>query len=258
MSSWIKFRTSLVNDGRVRVVAKKLKASNALGNATTNAYSVTVIGALVTLWSLADQYADENGVIFGYDKHDIDDEVGIENFCDSLPNDWIDLSGEWVKLPNYVEHNGATAKKRANTAKRVANHKNANAQSVTEKNEALTHHALPREEKKRKEKINKKISLSEFLKSCEASGEMALPETDTIFEYFEKNKIPQEWALLSWNYFKRQYCESDEKKYIDWRAVYRKAIRGNWLKLWYVDDATNTPMLTTVGKTALSELGGEA
>ena len=72
------------------------------------------------LWSLADEHADDNGILHGYTKHDIDEEIGVENFCDSLPSEWIDLTGEWVKLPEYLEHNGSTAKKRANTQKRVS------------------------------------------------------------------------------------------------------------------------------------------
>jgi len=154
---WIKVRTALANDGRVRMAAKTLKKSNALGNATTNAYCVTVLGALVTLWSFADTQADENGLLIGYDFEDINELVGVDGFCESLPPDWIAEHEGWVKLPEYQQHNGKSAKKRAQTAKRVANAKanatgnaSGNADSVSE----VTQKALPREEKRR-DKENK-------------------------------------------------------------------------------------------------------
>lgn len=121
---WIKMRTHLKDDGRVRILKRKCNAS-----------TVTVCGALYFLWSLADAHADENGVIHGYKKEDIDELVELENFCESLPSEWMDLSGEYVKLPNYLEHNGSTAKKRATTQKRVSKlrreKKSCNAASVT-------------------------------------------------------------------------------------------------------------------------------
>jgi hypothetical protein len=109
------------------------------------------LGALVTLWSLADSHADEDGTIAGYDFQDIDDLVGVPGFCESLPDDWICQTDGWVNLPNYQEHNGRNAKKRAQTAKRVANAK-ANAKGNDEVTQAALPDALPREEKRREEK----------------------------------------------------------------------------------------------------------
>lgn len=107
--SWIKMRTSLMDDPRVMIVAHKC-----------NALTVTVVGALHALWSLADRFANEDGVLAGYTPLVINNRVGVPNFCESLPSDWIDLSHEWVKLPEYQAHNGTTAKTRAESTKRVA------------------------------------------------------------------------------------------------------------------------------------------
>ena len=129
---WIKFRKKLCRDGRVISTARKCNAS-----------SVTVIGALVTLWCLADEYCEENGTLPGYTKDDLEREIGVPGFIDALPNDWFSLVGETPQLPNYQEHNGDTAKKRMCNAKRVTRHrKGCNAASVTK--------ALP--EKRREEK----------------------------------------------------------------------------------------------------------
>lgn len=135
---WIKIRTSLVRDGRVRIVSRKCHAPNA-----------SVVGALVTLWCLADEHSDENGSLFGWTKEDIDQFVELPGFCDSLPSDWIDLSGEFVNLPNYQEHNGQTAKSRAQASKRQKLSRSQRDKSVT------------REEKRREENITPIIPLPE-------------------------------------------------------------------------------------------------
>lgn len=211
---WIKLRTSLATDGRVRIVAKTLKKGNALGNATTNAYSVTVLGALVTLWSLADAQADEDGALVGYDFDDIDDLVGVPGFCNALPDDWISEEGGWIKLPNYQEHNGKNAKKRAQTAKRVANAK-ANAACNAEGNGEVTQqalpNALPREEKRRdKEKQAKENPPKRFKP----------PTVDEVRDYCRErgnNINPQgfvdHYAATNWH--------RGKTKISDWKACVR-------------------------------------
>jgi hypothetical protein len=77
-----------------------------------------VIGALVILWSLADEYAEANGRLPGYTKEDLDRETELPGFCDALPPDWFEIKDGVIYLPNYQQHNGDTAKRRAeNTAR---------------------------------------------------------------------------------------------------------------------------------------------
>lgn len=106
-SEWIKFRRSLLTDGRVRKMSAKLR---------TNVREV--LGALVIFWCLADEHADENGELFGWSFDEMDGLVGLKGFCDALPESWLDKSGEWVKCPEYLEHNGSSAKRRAEDSKR--------------------------------------------------------------------------------------------------------------------------------------------
>lgn len=114
---WIKVRTCLPGDGRLKISARKCHASvtpNELPLRYSGNASVTLMfGALVIMWSHADQHADPDGILVGYTAEDIDALVAVPGFCRSLPPDWMDLSGEWVKLPNYKAHNGSNAKKRA-------------------------------------------------------------------------------------------------------------------------------------------------
>lgn len=104
---WIKFRKSLRTDGRVRKMSATLRTS-----------VCEVLGALSVFWSLADENADENGELSGWSIEEMDKEIGIIGFCAALPECWIDLGCEWVKCPDFLEHNGSTAKRRAEDSKR--------------------------------------------------------------------------------------------------------------------------------------------
>ena len=105
--SWIKMRTGLENDGRVRILSKKLRTD-----------IDSALGKLFRFWKLADEQADKDGVLFGWTAEDVDEKMGVPGFCNALPSDWIDISGEWVKCPEYQEHNGSTGKARAVDQKR--------------------------------------------------------------------------------------------------------------------------------------------
>jgi len=102
MEVWIKFRKKLLRDGRVLQMSRKCPASR-----------VTLIGALVTLWCLADDYADESGLLVGYTPEDLDREVGVDGFTEALPLDWCEIRDGEVYLPNFHDHNGFAAKKRS-------------------------------------------------------------------------------------------------------------------------------------------------
>ncbi|KLD65446.1 hypothetical protein [Dyella japonica] len=135
---WIKLRTKLPKDGRLKIVSRKCHVS-----------TVTVVGALVTLWCLADQHADEFGELYGYTTDDVDAEVGVPGFCEALPSEWVDVSGEWVKLPDYQEHNGTTGKSRAQATKRKRNERAATPVASESRSERDT--GVTREEKSREE-----------------------------------------------------------------------------------------------------------
>lgn len=103
-------RTALETDGRVRIMSGHLSAT-----------CPHVLGQLFRFWCLGDKHATEDGVLYGWTAEGIDEYLNQPGFCRSMPADWIDLSGPWVKLPDYQEHNGTTAKRRASEAKRKAN-----------------------------------------------------------------------------------------------------------------------------------------
>lgn len=94
------------------------------------------------------------------------------------------------------------------------------------------------------------IGLKAWIVAVKAQGEAPIPEGDPVFAYAEDVGIPREFLALAWGEFKHRYSQPEAKRYRDWRAVFRKAVRGNWLKLWWLDAGSGVYALTTVGEQA--------
>lgn len=78
--------------------------------------------------------------------------IGVTGFVQAVASTgWIVISDDGVTLQNFDRHNGATAKSRAQTAKRVATYR-ASDESNAPSNAATVTPALAREEKRREEK----------------------------------------------------------------------------------------------------------
>ena len=83
----------------------------------------TLLGGLVKFWLYADSYIDDSNVLT-VTLDEINEIVGIDHFAQALPLDWlVILDAEHVQLPNYLEHNGTSAKKRKQNAQRQANYR---------------------------------------------------------------------------------------------------------------------------------------
>lgn len=132
--SWIKMRVNLDTDPAVIGIASRLKLPE-----------LHVIGLLWKIWAWADQHtADGNAV--SVTSVTLDRFTGVPGFANALRKvGWLTGKDNALTFPNFARHNGATAKLRGKTAKRVANFRNA--RSVTN----VTHSPLPdkiREDKK--------------------------------------------------------------------------------------------------------------
>jgi uncharacterized protein YdaU (DUF1376 family) len=89
------------------------------------------------------------------------------------------------------------------------------------------------------------VNFSRWLEIIKEQGEKPIPEDSPIFEYAQDAGIDSDYLRLAWVEFKARYSE-DAKKYKDWRAVFSKAVRGNWFKLWWHDGTGY--QLTTLGQ----------
>lgn len=109
------------------------------------------VGKLFRVWRWFDQQT-VNGNADGVTCSLLDRIAGATGFAQAMIDvAWLTETGAGLMLPNFEKHNGATAKGRAQTAKRVANHRS-DAPSNTTCNAENVTPALAREEKKREEK----------------------------------------------------------------------------------------------------------
>jgi hypothetical protein len=144
---WIKMRGNLWDDPRVARIVDMTDSSEA-----------AVVGGLYWLWATADQHT-EDGVMLGLTLKAIDRKTGLAGFASALcAIGWIADHPEGVRIVDFEKHNGMSAKKRCQTAKRVATHSFKNAALTDEErttNAASVSSALAREEKRREDKEKK-------------------------------------------------------------------------------------------------------
>ncbi len=102
--------------------------------------------------------------------------------------------------------------------------------------------------KPRKPKADGAVCLRTWLDGLKTRQEQPVPPEDPVFAYAQQVGIPREFLALAWRQFRHRYTEQHPgKRYRDWRRVFRNAVEGNWLKLWWLDPASGQYALTTVG-----------
>ena len=138
---WIKMRTDLSTDPAVIATAARL-----------NVDEDSIVGKLHRLWSWANhQTTDGNavGVTSDWINRYLDCEGLAEALCEV---GWMVVSDDSIQLPKFERHNGESAKKRAQTAKRVQKYRN---EAVGKRNAPSVTDALPEKRREEKEKSTK-------------------------------------------------------------------------------------------------------
>lgn len=109
MSSWIKMDTGLRDHPKVVRMAGMLKSD-----------CLRVVGALHAVWSLFDEHSP-SGLLEFYTARILDDKIGWRGFCQAMQTvGWLIEDANGLTVPDYEEHNGPTAKRRASETKRKA------------------------------------------------------------------------------------------------------------------------------------------
>lgn len=130
------------------------------------------VGKLFRVWRWFDQQTT-NGNAVGVTAALLDRIAGVAGFAQAMQNvGWLVVSEAGLELPNFEKHNGATAKARAQTAKRVANHR-ASDEGNAQGNGGRVTSALAREEKRREEE---KSSASTAVAFDAATGHFRIPD----------------------------------------------------------------------------------
>lgn len=264
MSGWIKMGTGLRRHPKVVRISSALDADR-----------LRIIGAMHVVWCLFDEHS-KDGKLFGYTPAVLDEELGWPGFSAAMQEvGWLEVFEGFLSVPSYEEHNGPTAKRRATDAQRKGKVRKSSAECPQDvRNESGQMSACDadktrnREEKRREEKNTPlppagvkrdgPVGLKAWMSEVKAKGEKPIQEGDPVFDYAAEVGIPDDFMALAWVEFRHRYTQPGAKRYRDWRAVFRKAIRGNWLKLWFVAP-DGSYQLTTVGHQAQrAHNGGKA
>jgi hypothetical protein len=114
---WLKMRSALWDDPRVVRLQTLLTAAGAIPRRAARA---TVCGALFRIWSIGDAHSVD-GLLPGYDAAAVDEAVMIRGFAEALAAvGWLVILPDSVSIPRFEEHNGSSAKRRAQEAFRMA------------------------------------------------------------------------------------------------------------------------------------------
>lgn len=210
--TWIKVRTALLAHPKVVTLALRL------GVTKSNA-----LGALVALWCCADEHADD-GTLVGATKEAIDAIADLPGFADALESvGWLTLTDDGAQLPRYQEHNGKTAKDRAQAQKRVAK---ARARVTLPLRTSVT-----RGEERREEKNTKDIPPTPQGGERAPPAAKSQPESKPYPEAFERfwavyppgRKAAKRKAFLAWG---RAIRRADPERIIAAAAEYAASPLG--------------------------------
>jgi hypothetical protein len=99
---WIKMNKSLPRDPRVVRISSALKADR-----------LRTIGGLLSAWCLADEQT-EDGKLDAYTPELLDELVGLPGIAVAMESvGWLVIGDGFLEFPRFDEHNGQSAKRRA-------------------------------------------------------------------------------------------------------------------------------------------------
>lgn len=134
---WIKMRTDLLTSPKVVRMASALKADR-----------FRIAGGLLSVWSLFDSHSLD-GLLSGYSLETLDDLAAWPGFSAAMESvGWLEQNDQGLELPRFTDHNGASAKRRAQDADRKREVRKVSASEADKKE--------TREEKRREEKKREK------------------------------------------------------------------------------------------------------
>ena len=150
MNNWIKVNASLRTNPKLVTLASQIGVTH-----------VTALGAICHVWMIADEHADENGLIKFMSSEALDGLIGIEGLSKALESvGWLEDLGDSLIMPDYAQHNGSTGKTRAEAQKRKAKSR-ANVTHVTGKRDTPVTEVGPekieRRERRERDNISKPI-----------------------------------------------------------------------------------------------------
>lgn len=211
----------------------------------TGQSEAAIVGACYWLWATADQHTN-NGTMVGLSVAAIDRKTGVKGFAQAMCDvGWLLDSDDGVQLLRFEDHNGASAKKRSQTARRVSTHRktddvtqvdaNCNAVSVTP--------ALAREEKRREEVNTLVLGEAEDVKPAKPE-KPDCPHQEIIDLYHDR--LPQcpvirQWTPARATQLRARWNENAERQNLGyWARLFEYIAKCDFLvgrsaKPWFAD-----------------------
>jgi len=211
-TDWIKMRCDL------RTHPKVVRMAGAL-----NADKLRVVGGLHAVWSIFDAHS-EDGILDGYTFKAIDIELGWKGFAQAMNAvGWLDyVDGQGLTAPRFEEHNGQTAKRRAQETERKRLERDAekNAKKAGQLSASDADKSVTREEKRREEEIQERPRRASRLPAgWEPSADLAL---------WARQERPDLDPLKTLDRFRDYWTAKAGKDgtKLDWDATYRNWVRA--------------------------------
>jgi len=187
---------SLPRDSRV------VRISSAL-NADRN----RTVGGLFSAWCLFDEQT-EDGILSGYTPAILDEVVNFPGLAMAMQSvGWLEVGDGFLAVPRFDEHNGKTAKRRAQE-----NVRKVSARDADKNPQSMQTFCAP--EKRREEKIKKsmkKPSMEEVANFCES---IELPRSDGESTFWK-------WEANGWM--------NGQNPIKNWKATIRQWKSSRWL-----------------------------
>lgn len=202
---WIKMRSDLHTHPKVVRISSALKADR-----------LRVVGGLHAVWCLFDMHS-EDGMLSGYTTDTVDELIGFPGFARALcAVNWLAEEGDGLSMPEFDEHNGQSAKRRATETKRKRKEREEDeAESVRNLSASDADKKRSREEKRREE-------ITTSLRSVVAAPRA----TRKCPESFEVTEDLQTWAARE---APRVDLARETAKFMDHTF---KTARSDWPGTW--------------------------
>ena len=205
---WIKMRKSLLADPRVVRIMSALHADR-----------FRTIGGLFAAWCLIDEQTAD-GSLRGYTPEAFDEIVGIQGLAYAMESvGWLSITPEGVEAVRFEEHNGHTAKRRAQESVRKMSARSADKRT----------HGMRTKSAIEKRREEKSISNTE---TQDADASTAQPKA-TPAHTFRKPTVQEVAAYADeigsavdphafWNYYESNGWKVGRNAMKDWRATVRR------------------------------------
>lgn len=146
---WIKLRTNLWDDPRISKLCDLTEQPEA-----------SIVGGLYWLWATADDHT-ECGILPGLTTRAIDRKTGVNGLGQGLVDiGWLADHPEGVRIVNFEEHNGTSAKRRCSEAKRKGESRKP---SASDADKMQTESGLDAELEKIREEESKALAIAALI-----------------------------------------------------------------------------------------------